>query len=162
MNPKRIKAQISDADSPVYETLKGILLEEMLTRLQTKPQVRITDPTEIAEYLQLGLSEEKIEYFGVIWLDQQHRVIADDRLFTGTIDTCYVHKRELVKAALQRDACAAILYHNHPSHTPTFSRTDETLTDAVKSALSAIDVRVLDHILVCGKSWASMAQKGLL
>jgi len=86
-------------------------------------------------------------------------VIASEELFHGTLSQTSVYPREVVKRALAHNAAAVILAHNHPSGVAEPSQSDRLLTDALKQALSLVDVRVLDHFVVavgtdpvvCGK-----------
>jgi DNA repair protein RadC len=73
-----------------------------------------------------------------------------------------VYPREVVKEALARNAAAVILAHNHPSGVAEPSRADEHLTQTLKTALSLVDTRVLDHMIVAGGTVLSFAERGLL
>jgi len=97
-----------------------------------------------------------------IFLDAQHQVIVADELFRGTLTQTSVYPREVVKAALRANAAAVIFSHNHPSGVAEPSQSDRMLTDALKQALSLVDVRVLDHFIVAGTSVLSFAEQGLL
>jgi DNA repair protein RadC len=100
--------------------------------------------------------------FVVLFLDSQHRLIAADELFRGTLAQTSVYPREVVKAALAHNAAAVILAHNHPSGVAEPSRADEYLTATLKSALALVDVRVLDHLIVGHGQVVSLAERGLL
>lgn len=102
------------------------------------------------------------EVFGVIFTDSQHRLIAYKEMFSGTIDAASVYPREIVKTALRLNASALIFTHNHPSGIASPSEADKRLTARLKEALSLIDARVLDHIIVAGSSTLSFAEHGLL
>ena len=95
-------------------------------------------------------------------LDAQHRVIASEELFRGTLTQTSVYPREVVKRALHHNAAAMIFAHNHPSGVAEPSRADETLTTALKQSLQLIDVRVLDHFIVTAGSISSLAERGLI
>jgi DNA repair protein RadC len=73
-----------------------------------------------------------------------------------------VYPREVVKAALLANASAVIFAHNHPSGVPDPSQADRMLTDALRGALTTVDVRVLDHIIVAGPKTTSFAERGWL
>jgi DNA repair protein RadC len=94
-------------------------------------------------------------------LDNRHRILDCQKLFTGTVDGASVHPREVVRAALAINASAAILAHNHPSGVAEPSAADRMLTHELREALRLIGVRVLDHIVV-GSECVSMANRGLL
>jgi len=120
-------------------------------------------PGAVRLYLKLKLSALEHEEFHVIWLDAQNRLIAFDAMFTGSLTQTTVHPREIVKAALEHNAAACIIAHNHPSGVATPSRADEMLTNTLKSALNTVDVKILDHFIVAGNSNpVSFAELGLL
>ncbi|GIA88948.1 DNA repair protein RadC [Vibrio cholerae] len=96
-----------------------------------------------------------------MFLDNQHRLIAFEELFFGTIDSASVYPREVLKAALKVNAAALIFAHNHPSGDATPSQADKQITQRLKEALALVDIRVLDHIVV-GDSAISFAERGLL
>jgi DNA repair protein RadC len=102
------------------------------------------------------------EIFVVLFLDSQHRLIAADEMFRGTLAQTSVYPREIVKAALDRNAAAVIFAHNHPSGVAEPSRADELLTQALKQALALVDIRTLDHFVVAGNRVVSFAERGLL
>jgi len=97
-----------------------------------------------------------------MFLDAQHRLIKTDEMFRGTLSQTSVYPREVVKRALAHNAGAVVLAHNHPSGVAEPSRADEYLTQALKSALALVDVRVLDHLVVGCGTVVSFAERGLL
>lgn len=113
------------------------------------------------EYMQLKVGGYEREQFAVLFLDSQHNLIADEIMFSGTIDAAAVYPREIVKRALQLNAAAIILGHNHPSGVCEPSNADERITQRIQQALELVDIRVLDHIVV-GKGCYSFAQRGIL
>lgn len=121
----------------------------------------ILSPEKTREFLKLHLAHVPHEIFAVLWLDNQHRVIAFEKLFRGTIDGASVYPREVVKSALNYNAAACILCHNHPSGIAEPSQADRQITDKVKSALGLIDVRILDHVIVAESTY-SFAECGLI
>ncbi|HUW76594.1 MAG TPA: DNA repair protein RadC [Gallionella sp.] len=122
----------------------------------------LNSPRVVRDYLQLLLGGRQHEVFLVLFLDTQHRVIASEELFHGTLSQTSVYPREVVKRALAHNAAAVILAHNHPSGVAEPSQSDKLLTDALKQALSLVDVRVLDHFVVAVGQTLSFAEKGLI
>src|SRR5207249_7054509 len=112
--------------------------------------VTMSSPHAVKDYLRLQIGMLEHEVFTVIFLDAQHRLIALKEMFRGTVTQTSVYPREVVKEALGLNAAAIILAHNHPSGAAEPSRADEYLTQSLKSALSLVDVRVLDHLVVAG------------
>lgn len=119
-------------------------------------------PDTVKSYLRLHLGAEPVEHFAVIFLDAQHRAIAFERMFTGTLTQTSVYPRDVVQAALRHNAAAVILAHNHPSGAVQPSRADQGLTQTLKQALALVDVCVLDHVIVSSTQALSMAERGLV
>lgn len=100
--------------------------------------------------------------FCCLFLDNQNRILAFEKLFFGTINGTAVYPREVLKRALHNSAAGVIFAHNHPSGLATPSVADEVLTTRLKEALAVVDIRVLDHIVVAGTDTVSFAERGLL
>ncbi len=92
----------------------------------------------------------------------QGRVISVDELFYGTIDGAAVYPREVAKSALANNAAAVCFGHNHPSGAVSPSEADKRITKRLQDALSMLDIRVLDHIIVSPKESYSFAEHGLM
>lgn len=121
----------------------------------------LTQPETVAQWLNLQIGHANREIFGMILLDQQHRVISFQPLFYGTLNQASVHTREVVKAALDNNAAAVILAHNHPSGDPTPSTADVELTRQLANALAIMEIRCLDHIILGDHGrWCSLAKLG--
>ncbi|MEJ2575258.1 MAG: DNA repair protein RadC [Gammaproteobacteria bacterium] len=122
----------------------------------------LTSPGDTRRYLRARLQHHPYEVFAALFLDNRHRVIAYEELFRGTIDGAQVHPREVVRRALQHNAAALILAHNHPSGVSEPSQADRRITERLGAALALIDVRVLDHLVVGHGEATSLAELGLL
>ncbi|MDX8379362.1 MAG: DNA repair protein RadC [Gallionella sp.] len=122
----------------------------------------LSSPRVVRDYLRLLLASRPQEVFVVLFLDTQHRVIATEELFYGTLNQTSVYPREVVKRALFHNAAAVILAHNHPSGVANPSQADQLLTSALKQALALVDVSVLDHFVVTTGEALSFSEKGLL
>jgi DNA repair protein RadC len=119
-------------------------------------------PKATRDFLSARLRDLEHEVFCCLFLDKRHRLIQFEELFRGTIDGASVHPREIVKLALQRNAAAVIVSHNHPSGIAEPSQADEMITQRVKEALALVDIRLLDHIIVGDGISVSLAERGLL
>jgi DNA repair protein RadC len=140
----------------------GVELARRLLREEVIQGSALTSPEAVRDYLRLTLASLPHEVFVVLFLDSQHRLLAADELFRGTLAQTSVYPREIVKAALGHNAAAVIFAHNHPSGVAEPSRADELLTQALKQALALVDVRTLDHFVVAGHRVVSFAERGLL
>jgi DNA repair protein RadC len=140
----------------VLAAAEGILLAKL------ERQGSIGNPRDASDYFRMRLGAHLSEQFCVMWLDTRHRILAVENLFTGTIDGASVYPREVVRAALSINACAAIFSHNHPSGVAQPSAADRAITRELMSALQLVGVRVLDHIVVGAGECVSMAGRGLM
>lgn len=122
----------------------------------------IRSPQDTREFLIARLRDRPHEVFCCLFLDNRHRVLAFDELFRGTIDNTTVYPREVVRQALQRNAAAVILAHNHPSGVAEPSEADQLITRRIRAALDLIDVRLLDHFVVGDGVCTSLASRGML
>jgi DNA repair protein RadC len=122
----------------------------------------ITSPEATHNFLRSAILHKNYEVFGCLYLNSQHQVLSFEELFKGTIDSASVYPREVVTRVLDNKAAAVIFCHNHPSGSPKPSQADIALTKRLIDALSLIDVRVLDHMIVAGSEVTSMAELGLL
>jgi len=140
----------------VLELSRRVLHEEM------EVGDALNSPGAVRDYLQLLLRGRAQEVFMAIFLDAQHCVMASEELFSGTLTQTSVYPREVVKRALYHNAAAVIFAHNHPSGVAEPSLSDRMLADALKQALSLVDVRVLDHFIVAGTGCLSFAERGMV
>ena len=157
---KVIKGMGGDAKRAELIAVLELARRAMAERL--KERAVFDSPGAVKQYLQLQIGSRPYEVFAVLFLDAQHRLIVLEELFRGTLTQTSVYPREVVTRALHHRAAAVVLSHNHPSGSIEPSRADETLTQTLSAALSLIDVRVLDHVIVSAGQALSMAEKGLL
>jgi DNA repair protein RadC len=150
----RLTGKTTEQD--VLAAAEGILLSKLVRR------GRVSNPEDSSNFLRMRLGALLHEEFHILWLDNRHQILDCQKLFTGTVDGASVHPREVVRAALNINACAAILAHNHPSGVPEPSAADRAITKELRDALQLVGVRILDHIVVGAGSCVSMASRGLI
>ena len=131
---------------------------ELIKKTMITDRVQLTNPKAVSDYLQLDLVFEEREVFVCLWLDAQNRLIDTETMFAGTLTQTSVYPREIVKTALHHNAAAVIFAHNHPSGITSPSSADIRLTQVLKTALSMMDIKVLDHFIVGGNEPFSMAE----
>jgi DNA repair protein RadC len=142
-----------------------IAVMELARRAMTgalREQPVFTSPQMVKDYLCVHIGALPHEVFAVMFLDAQHKLIACEEMFRGTLSQTSVYPREVVKRVLALNAASVILAHNHPSGVLEPSRADELLTQTLKSSLALVDVRVLDHFVVGVSGALSFAERGLL
>lgn len=142
------------------QAARELVRRSLAEELQRRPVFQ--SPSTVKEFLSLTIGSKDHEVFVVLFLDAQNALIAAEEMFRGTLSQTSVYPREVVRRALHRNAGGVILAHNHPSGVAEPSRADEHLTQALKSALALVDVRVLDHVVVAGPLTVSFAERGLL
>lgn len=135
---------------------------EILASLYRITDLMVTSPEHVKIFCQLEIGHLEHEVFGVLFLDNRHRLIKFTEMFRGTINGTAVYPREVVKEALNCNAAAVIFTHNHPSGMVEASEADKRLTERLQGAFGYFDIRVLDHIIVSHASTNSFAQSGLL
>ncbi|KXI29807.1 RadC family protein [Paraglaciecola hydrolytica] len=113
-------------------------------------------------FLLTKLRDQPQEVFAMLLLDSQHRLIKYRPMFYGTIDSASVYPRVLVKQALDDNAAAVILAHNHPSGIAEPSQADQHITQRIIAAMNLVDIKVLDHFVIGDGVAVSFAQRGLL
>lgn len=146
-----------------FAQLQAVMeLAQRAIREQLQAGVVLGSPDAVRQYLRMGLGRQQYESFVVLFLDVKNRLLACDEMFRGTLTHTSVYPREVVKAALTRNAASIMLAHNHPSGTPEPSEADLLLTRALVQALALVDVRVLDHFVVAGPHVHSFAEHGQL
>lgn len=122
----------------------------------------MTSPVAARDFLILNLAHLEHEVFCCLFLDNQHRILRFEAMFRGTLDGASVYPREVVKRALELNAGALILAHNHPSGVAEPSEADRNITRKLSESMNLIDVRVLDHFVIGGDVAVSFAERGLL
>lgn len=147
---------MSPNDQAVIQQAKRILAR------QVRKGRKLLSPDDVRDYLLFRLAQYEREVFGVFLLDNQHRVLAFQELFQGTLSQTMVYPREIIKATIQHNAAALILVHNHPGNEASPSDADKRITQKIKLAMELLDVRVLDHFIVAGDRTVSMAELGLV
>lgn len=129
--------------------------------IRHKP-ITFSSSIETQQYLRLQLEPLEREVFMVLFLDNQHRMITLETTSLGTINSTSVYPREIIKSALNHNAAAVILAHNHPSGLAEPSGVDRNITNRLVEALSMMDVAVLDHVVIGHGEAVSFAERGWL
>ena len=150
-------SHLNESEQASLVTLTLSLLEQ-----RCRPGTALSSPDQVRNYLRVWMGEYKNEVFGCLFLDNRHRVLRLEELFQGTIDGAAVYPRVVLQKALECNAAAVVIFHNHPSGVAEPSNADEAITKRLKEALALIDVRVLDHFVVTAGETVSFAERGLI
>lgn len=122
----------------------------------------ITSPSQLVGPLIARYGGASQEHLGAVYLDSRHRLIRHRELYVGTVSSALVSTREVFKVALELNASALLLFHNHPSGDPHPSREDITYTNNVIAAGKVLEVSVLDHLIIGRNRYHSMSEHGLI
>jgi len=165
-----INREVREALPHYHSTLSREAEDNLIRRAMAILEARgrneseaLTSPEATAAYLSMRLEGLAFEVFGVVFLDNRHRVIEIKEVFRGTIDGSSVHPREVVAEAIHYNAAAVVFYHNHPSGIADPSGADHRITQRLKEALWLLEIRVLDHFVIGSGGVAySFAEHGVL
>ncbi len=116
----------------------------------------------LLDYCHTTMAHRETEQFRVLYLDRKNVLIADEEQARGTVDHVPVYPREVVKRALELNASALILVHNHPSGDPTPSNSDITMTQSVQNAAEALNLTLHDHLIIGKQTELSFRASGYL
>jgi len=159
---ERAEYSVPAVDTSHEDAIISKALLIMMMRMR-EPGAVVDTPDLAKKFAFLQLADEKAEVFCALFMDNRHRVVAFKRMFNGTIDGASVYPRELVRAAIDHNAAAVVLVHNHPSGMAEPSQADINLTRRLVDSLALIDVRVLDHLVIGDHhDCTSFAERGLI
>jgi len=147
----------SGSDDAVIDNAKRILS----LRLKKKGINALEDFNSVKEYLILWFANEDAVKFCCIYLDQEHRFIQCQNVFFGSIKQCEKHIKEISRTALMSNASSVIFSNNVRSLTDYDTSCIKNIKIA-QDALTLIDVRVIDHLFICGSEHFSLKEEGLL
>ena len=150
-------------NSKLKDIPDNVIKEEFKSRFFKPPGERLKSSTDSAEHLQAFLNQypKDQEHFAIVFMNSQNQIISTEVISSGSLATAAVFPREIVKRLLALEAGAIIVAHNHPSGETTPSNSDRALTKKLQRGLEAIDVSLLDH-LVIGHGFYSFSDQGLL
>lgn len=133
-----------------------------LARTEISNRPIINNFERLMDYLQIMLAHHPVEVFRVLFLDSRNRLLADKKLSEGTVNHVQVYPREVARRALELDATALILVHNHPSGDPTPSADDLSMTGDIRRAVEPLGITIHDHLIIGKGRWTSLRREGLL
>ena len=160
--PNRLLEVDGVGDAVVVELKVVEAAAQRLAQLNILGRKVIDNWDALIEYCHIAMSHLKTEEFRTLFLDTRNTVIADEVLQTGTVNHVPVYPREVAKRALELNASALILVHNHPSGDPTPSQADIAMTDQIVAAIGALGITLHDHVVIGENGDASFRDLGLL
>lgn len=167
-------AEVISADAETLAKVDGVgpvtavvlkSVQEAAQRL-LRPAVKSADMISswgaLVDYLTVKAAYGAVEQFRVIYLNRKNQLIADEAQQKGTVDHTPVYPREVAKRALELNASAVVICHNHPSGDPRPSAPDIDMTRKIKDALAAVGITLHDHVIVSRGGPVSFRAQGLL
>ncbi|MFV2051147.1 RadC family protein [Aliiroseovarius sp. YM-037] len=161
-NPDRLR-QVKGVGEAVVQELK--IVEAAAHRMARSKVIHrpvISSWDQVLDYCHTTMAHRETEQFRVLYLDRKNVLIADEEQARGTVDHVPVYPREVVKRALELNASALILVHNHPSGDPTPSDADITMTNQIRDAAEALGLTLHDHLIVGRSCELSFRSSGYL
>lgn len=137
-------------------------LGRRLSSFKEEKRFVVKDSKKIAEILMPEMQFLEKEHFKVVFLDSRLRIIKEETVFIGSLNSSVIHPREIFKAALRENAAAVVFVHNHPSMDPEPSDEDILVTKELVEAGELLGIKVVDHIIIGGKEFFSFKDKGYL
>ncbi len=154
------------------KALQLITVMEIAYRVSTQPQQLdplITNATMAADFLRPLMHGLEVEKFWVLCLNRKNRLIQCVEVTSGTATSSLAHPREVFREAIRESATAVICAHNHPSGDPAPSAADIKITRQLREAGQAVDITLLDHVILgnasadpTGRGYYSFRESGLL
>ena len=143
-----------------FRLIEAVALNFRQSRIMQKPA--LANWNQMINYCRTKIAEKNREEFHVLFLDKKNHIIADELMGSGTVDHAPVYPREVIKRALELNASALILVHNHPSGDPTPSKADIDMTNKLYALASQFNIVVHDHLIIGRVDEVSFKNLGLL
>lgn len=151
---------LSDRAAAVIAACHRLISHAMRERVSERPI--LGSPQDLYDYLALTMGHLPVEEFRVLFLANGYRLIADEAMWRGTVDQVHAYPREILRRALQFGAKSLIIAHNHPSGSMRPSAMDRAVTEGLNRACTALDIELLDHLIVTNRGVSSFRELKLL
>jgi DNA repair protein RadC len=161
--PKERLVQVSGVGDAVMQELKIVeAAAHRLARSRVMQRNVISSWDAVLDYCHTTMAHRETEHFRILFLNRKNVLIADEEQAKGTVDHVPVCPREVVKRALELNASAIILVHNHPSGDPTPSDADVAMTEQINTAVQALGLTLHDHLIIGRSREVSFRSAGYL
>ena len=161
--PSARLTQVEGAGAAVVQELKIVAAAaERMARARVMHRPVLSSWQALLDYCHTAMAHRETEQFRILYLDRKNVLIADEEQARGTVDHVPVYPREVVKRALELNASALILVHNHPSGDPTPSEADLVMTHQIRDAAEALDLTIHDHLIIGRGRELSFRSEGYL
>ena len=154
--------KLSSEEQSILDSANQILMKVMEATPLYSSKLVMSNDSVAAQHFRYKIGHAEREHIMVLFLDNQHCLLASEILFSGTANRSLVYPREIVKRALTLNACAIIIGHNHPSGSLEVSQSDKVFTGKIQAACELVEVELLDHIIVSPLGYISFSVQGYL
>lgn len=163
-SPEKLSAVegVRETTIAVLKIVKEAALRMSWQNLRSSDEPVISNWDALADYCRSAMAYNEVEEFRILFLDKKYRLIGEEIQQRGTVDCVSVHPREVIRSALDKGAKGIILVHNHPSGDVTPSQADIAITRKIKEAGEAVEIKLLDHLIVSKYGEFSFLNKGIL
>lgn len=160
--PARLRAVEGVGDAVITELKLVEACAQRMARARVINRPVLSGWTAVLDYCHTTMSHRETEQFRILFLDRKNVLIADEAQGEGTVDHVPVYPREIMRRALELNASALLLVHNHPSGDPTPSEADIAMTQRIRHAAEALSITLHDHIVIGKSCELSFRAEGLL
>ncbi|MDP5086765.1 MAG: DNA repair protein RadC [Yoonia sp.] len=160
-SPAQLRTMDGIGEAVIIELKVVEAAAHRLSRAKVMRRHVVSSWDALLDYCHTTMAHRATEQFRILFLDTKNTVIADEEQAQGTVDHVPVYPREVVKRALELNASALILVHNHPSGDPTPSDADIQMTQQIDAAANALGIRVHDHLIIGKSNETSFRAQGL-
>jgi DNA repair protein RadC len=158
----KLKKQLGIGDAKACQIMACFELGRRLSAFKEEKKIAIKNAKDLAKLFISDMGSLEKEHFKGVYLDSGKRIIKHETIFIGSLNESVVHPREIFKIALNENAAAVIILHNHPSGNPNPSSFDLEITKELVKAGDFMGIPVLDHIIIGGNKYISLKEKGLI
>ncbi len=151
---------IKETSAALLKAVREGAVRMQYQTLKASDQPIINSMDIMIDYFRSSMAYEGVEQFRIVYLDTKLRLIGEEVQQRGTINSVSLHPREVIKSAINRGAGAIIMVHNHPSGDVTPSHADIEITNKIDAACKAVNIRLIDHLIISRNSIYSFSQKG--
>ncbi|MDR1333792.1 MAG: DNA repair protein RadC [Holosporaceae bacterium] len=156
---KKVK-DMGESSTYLFLLMREIFSRVLLEKIQEP--ISIISTSQVLDYYKSLLEQQKKEQFRIMFLNNKNKLIAEELMYEGTVNSTAIYPREIVQKALNYGASAIIMVHNHPGGDPKPSRQDIIMTRAVKEIVQKLDIVLLDHIIIGTNSTTSLHEMAII
>jgi len=162
LNISKLKKNFGIGEAKACQIISCFELGRRVASFNHEEKVAINSVKDIEKFFLPKMSHLKKEHFKVVYLNSRKRIIKEETIFIGSLNTSIIHPREIFEFAIIESAAAIILLHNHPSGDPTPSEDDLEITKQLAGSGKILGIEILDHVIIGNDKVYSFKENGIL